>query len=141
MPTRLAVMTREQTIDTIDDMFCVQAEYPWDEETNAVFRHPVSGKWFAIIMDVKKKNLHLEGETYECIMNVKCNPLLIEDLLHEEGFLPAYHMNKKHWVTLRISLLQKTTVMELLSQSYSLVAPKVKRTATSGCENGVSDRT
>ena len=39
----------------IKETYSVEAEYLWDGETHAVFRHPVSNKWFEIIMEVKKK--------------------------------------------------------------------------------------
>ena len=45
----------------IKETYSVEAEYLWDGETHAVFRHPVSNKWFGIIMEVKKKNLHILG--------------------------------------------------------------------------------
>ena len=81
-------------------------------------------------MEVKKKNLHMSGcennsET-EDVMNVKANPILIEDLLHEEAFLPAYHMNKKFWVSIRLRLVTENAVRKLIDESWNLVKPKVK---------------
>ena len=74
----------------IKETYSVEAEYLWDGETHAVFRHPVSNKWFGIIMEVKKKNLHIKGCEKSCetedVMNVKVNPILIEDLLIKLGF-------------------------------------------------------
>ena len=54
-------MKRSEVIKIIDETYSVTPEYLWDGETHAVFRHPVSNKWFGIIMEVKKKNLHIEG--------------------------------------------------------------------------------
>ena len=123
-------MTRDDIIQLISEIYSVNPEYLWDGETHAVFRHPASSKWFGIIMEVKKKNLHLSGcennsET-EDVMNVKANPILIEDLLHEEAFLPAYHMNKKFWVSIRLRLVSENTVRKLIDESWNLVKPKVK---------------
>ena len=59
----------------IKETYSVEAEYLWDGETHAVFRHPVSNKWFGIIMEVKKKNLHILGyeksDESEDVINIK----------------------------------------------------------------------
>ena len=78
----------------IKETYSVEAEYLWDGETHAVFRHPVSNKWFGIIMEVKKKNLHILGyeksDESEDVINVKANPIFIEDLLAKSHHLSKY---------------------------------------------------
>ena len=82
-------------------------------------------------MEVKKKNLHIEGCEKSCetedVMNVKVNPILIEDLLHEETFLPAYHMNKKYWVSIRLDYITETALKNFIEESWNLVKPKIKK--------------
>ena len=55
-------------------------------------------------------------------MNIKLRPAKIEQLVDRQHFYPAYHMNKKHWLTV---MLQKdadiSLVQELLAESYQLV--------------------
>lgn len=123
-------MKRSDVIKLISETYSVNPEYLWDGETHAVFRHPVSNKWFGIIMDVKKKLIHVEGlndgENSEAVMNVKASPLLIEDLLHEEAFVPAYHMNKKYWVSIRLNLVTEDALLKLIDESWNLVKPKVR---------------
>lgn len=124
-------MKRSEVIKIISETYSVDAEYLWDGETHAVFRHPVSNKWFGIIMEVKKKNLHIECCEKSCetedVMNVKVNPILIEDLLHEETFLPAYHMNKKYWVSIRLDYITETALKNFIEESWNLVKPKIKK--------------
>ena len=124
-------MKRSEVIKIIDETYSVTPEYLWDGETHAVFRHPVSNKWFGIIMEVKKKNLHIEGcecsDETEDVMNVKANPVLIEDLLHEQTFLPGYHMNKKYWVSIRLEFVTETVLKKLIDESWNLVKPKIKK--------------
>ena len=115
----------------IKETYSVEAEYLWDGETHAVFRHPVSNKWFGIIMEVKKKNLHIMGyeksDESEDVINVKANPIFIEDLLHEGAFLPAYHMNKKYWVSIRLDYITETSLKNFIEESWNLVKPKIKK--------------
>ena len=122
-------MKRNDVIKIISETYSVNPEYLWDGETHAVFRHPASNKWFGIIMEVKKKLLHVESqddEKYEDVMNVKANPIFIEELLHEEAFLPAYHMNKKYWVSIRLDFVTEEALRKLIDESWNLVKPKVK---------------
>ena len=123
-------MNRTDVIKIINKTYSVEAEYLWDGETHAVFRHPASKKLFGIIMEVKKKNLHLAGDENsvetEDVMNVKASPVFIEDLLHEDAFLPAYHMNKKYWVSIRLEHITEAALRKLIDKSWNLVKPKVK---------------
>lgn len=124
-------MKRNEVIKILNETYSVNAEYLWEGETHAVFRHPTSNKWFGIIMEVKKKNLHIGGfensDEMEDVMNVKANPILIEDMLHEETFLPAYHMNKKYWISIRLELVTEDILKKLIDESWNLVKPKIKK--------------
>jgi predicted DNA-binding protein (MmcQ/YjbR family) len=45
-----------------------------------------------------------------------------------EDITPGYHMNKKHWITLRPGgTLQKALVEDLVTESYRLVVEKLPR--------------
>ena len=39
-------MNRNEVIKLIKDTYSVDAEYLWNGEAHAVFRHPDSNKWF-----------------------------------------------------------------------------------------------
>ena len=93
-----------------------------------MFRQPASRKWFAIIMDVARKSLDLPGDGTADVMDLKCGPVLVESLLAQEGFRPAYHMSKSSWISV---LLNETVpdeqIFPLLELSYDSVAPKIKK--------------
>lgn len=121
---------RERMMNYIQGRYAVEPEHLWARYPNyAVFRQPASRKWFAIIMDVARKSLDLEGEGTAEVMDVKCGQALVGALLAQEGFRPAYHMSKSSW----ISILSDETVPDeqifpLIELSYDSVAPKRKRT-------------
>lgn len=88
-------------------------EFPFDEST-LVFK--VMGKIYALT----------NVDTFDSI-NLKCDPdralLLRED--HEE-VVPGYHMNKKHWNTIKTSgSLSDELIFELIDHSYELVKDKL----------------
>jgi len=120
---------RESVIQHIRDTYGVEPEYLWaDMPNSAVFRHPASKKWFAIIMDVPSNRLGLPGEQPVDVMNVKCGPVLAGPLLSEKGFLPAYHMNKDHWISILLDgPVPDEQIVPLLELSYDNVAPKRKK--------------
>lgn len=72
----------------------------------------VAGKMFALA--------HLDGFMS---VNLKCDPGRAVQLREEhEGILPGYHMNKKHWNTVRMDgSVKDALVVELLDHSYALV--------------------
>lgn len=122
---------RERIIAHIQSTFGAEPEYLWaDSPDAAVFRHPTSRKWFAIMMDVALSRLGLSGEGTVWVMNVKSSPLMIGSLLSEKGVLPAYHMNKDHWVSILLDgTVSDKQILPLLELSYDSVAPKRRRRA------------
>ena len=61
-------------------------------------------------------------------INLKCDPERAIALRDEypDAILPGYHMNKKHWNTVKIHGLKNALVKELIDHSYNLVARKKK---------------
>lgn len=120
---------RERITQYAQDTFGSDAEYLWgDIPDGAVFRHPASRKWYAIIMGVSRNRLGLPGDEITDVLNVKCGPILSGSLLAEPGFQPAYHMNKTNWISI---LLDETVpdekIFPLLELSYDSVAPKRRK--------------
>lgn len=122
-------LQRERLFQYIGDFYGTEPEYLWAKyPAYAVFRHSASRKWFAAVMDVPKSKLGLHGDEYVDILDIKCDPVLIGSLLAEEGFLPAYHMNKNTWISV---LLDETVpdgrIYPLLEWSFDSVASRRKQ--------------
>lgn len=113
---------------SICDTYSICPEYLWKEYPDyAVFRHPLSHKWFAICMNVAGVKLGLNTPNSMSVLNVKCNENLIDSLLHEEGFLRAYHMNKRLWVSILLcDKVSDSYIMKLVDSSYEAVSLKRK---------------
>lgn len=97
-----------------------EPEYLWANLPDAaILRRPDNRKWYAALMTVERKKLGLEGDGSIEIMDLKCDPALIDALLTRPGFLPGYHMNKLHWVTVLMDgTVQDAELRELLGYSY-----------------------
>ena len=115
----------------IMDRYGCEPEHLWAKYPGyAVFRHPASRKWYAVTMSIPRDKLGLTGDSAADVINVKCSPLMIGSLLQENGFFPAYHMNKNHWVSILLDdSISNETVFSLLELSYDSIAPKRKKKA------------
>lgn len=84
-------------------------EFPFDNRT-LVFK--VQNKIFAL----------LDIESFKQI-NLKCDPEKAIELREQfKGIIPGYHMNKKHWNSLKTaSDVSDSLVKELTNHSYELV--------------------
>ena len=120
---------RERITQYIQDTYGTQAEYLWaDSPGNAIFRHSASRKWYAAMMRVFPEKLGLaEGEALD-VMDIKCSTIMIGSLLSIKGFLPAYHMNKNHWISILLNdSVSDDQIIPLLELSYDSVAPKRRK--------------
>ena len=120
---------RERITQYIQDTYGTEAEYLWaDSPGNAVFRHPASKKWYAAMMHVLPEKLGFKGEEPLDVMDIKCDTIMIGSLLMEKGFLPAYHMNKNHWISILLNdSVPDDQIFPLLELSYDSVAPKRRK--------------
>ena len=55
------------------------------------------------------------------VMNVKLDPELITSIKNTKGFVPAYHMNKTHWVSIEIGKISDTKIKTLIDMSFNNV--------------------
>lgn len=117
--------------DLILKAFGVNPDFPFGEkpyETYGVFRHGDSGKWFAIIMNVKWDCLlKNKNDNTVDIINLKINPEDGEKLRKTNGIYPAYHMNHKNWISVLLNdTLSDKDVLSLVGKSFILTEKKKK---------------
>ncbi|MBQ7565615.1 MAG: MmcQ/YjbR family DNA-binding protein [Oscillospiraceae bacterium] len=114
-------MTIEEVKDYVRDRFGAEAEYLWARFPEAfIFRHDNNRKWFAVAIDTKRKNLGLTGDEIVFVLDVKIGPLLSGSYLGKPGVIPAWHMNKTHWLGVLPDCADEETVKELLEISWEL---------------------
>ena len=100
-----------------------------DSPMCAVLRREDNGKWYGIVMDVKRSSLFLTNDqTKVDVLNVKVDPAALFDLLGEKGILPAYHMSKSHWISILLDgSVDREFVYALMRMSRRMTAPKSKK--------------
>ncbi|MBQ6324088.1 MAG: MmcQ/YjbR family DNA-binding protein [Bacilli bacterium] len=99
--------------------------FKWDKyPTLGVFQNKDTNKWYALVMDIagEKFNLNIGNVT---AMNVKLDVNEIPSLLKKKGFYPAYHMNKKYWISVLLDdSISDEVIMELIDESYQFSKKK-----------------
>jgi predicted DNA-binding protein (MmcQ/YjbR family) len=113
---------RIEIIKYADNKYQTEPDFPWAKFPNyAVLRRQGSDKWFALLMNVPRDKLGLKGGGEVDVVNVKCRPELVGPLRMRKGFLPAYHMNKEHWLTVLLdNTVPEEEIYELIDDSYQL---------------------
>ena len=101
--------------------------FPWDDFSGGVFKNPANGKWYGIIMNVDIKKVDKNKTGAVDMLNIKLPPEEIENLHQESGFYPAYHMNKKNWITIVLNdSVTDEIILKLVDESHAFTLPKQK---------------
>ena len=115
-------MTRTEFVSYLTDTYSVTGEQLFAKYPSfQVFRHVGSKKWFAVIMDIPRKNLKLTGEGEISVVNLKCDTRLIGSFREEPGIFPGWHMNKAHWLSVALDgTAEYEKIRFLTDMSYEL---------------------
>ena len=122
-------MLLKEFLDYVREDFGAEPEYLWENSPDTyAIRHKDNAKWFACGMRVSGRVLHLETDRMYDIVNLKADPMLVGSIRMEPGILPAYHMNKTHWITVLLDGTADDALIRVLTEdSFRLTAKKRSR--------------
>ena len=120
-----------QAVDNyIKKKYKVAPEFPWRKyDGNAVFRHTDNNKWFALVMNVQGDRVGVPEAEYVDVINLKVDDMFFRDMIiQEEGIMPAYHMNKMHWISVLLDgTVPEEKVFNLIDMSFLATASAKKK--------------
>ena len=101
-------------------------EFLWDKfQGTGIFRNPDTQKWYLAVLDVDRGKLQKNKKGKIEVANLKLAPEKIENLLTQKHFYPAYHMNKKYWISIILDdSVSDDKIMELIEESHSYTVHK-----------------
>ena len=96
------------------------------EKTEAMgFMVEDKGKWYGLMMEVPLQKLGVASKANALVLNVKIHPEDKERLVATDGIFEAYHMNKKHWISIALNVCtDDALIKECICTSYKCVAKK-----------------
>lgn len=105
----------------IYDKYNVEPDFLWNDYPDyGVFRNKRSNKWFGIIMNIDKSKIIEYSDGLVDIINIKLDN--VSEYLNKRGIYPAYHMNKKSWVSISLDdTLSDNEIIDLINISYDLI--------------------
>ena len=108
----------------VQEKYGNQLEYLWEKSPDtAVLRHEENQKWYAILMRIPWDRLDKGREGLVEAVNLKHDQ--VADLLSQNGIYPAFHMNKRYWISLPLDdTLTDEKVLELFERSWFLTSKK-----------------
>ena len=100
--------------------------FMWEKfDGYGVFKNSDNNKWYGIIMNIDYSKLGSDNKNPVEVINVKLDKNKIQELLKKDGFYPAWHMNKKSWITITLDeTLPDDKITKLIEESYSYTVKK-----------------
>ena len=109
--------------EQIFELWHDRPEYTFQDKNYAVFRHQDNEKWYALFMRVDADRIRTGASGQIDVVNLKMPDEQIEALQSISGIYPAWHMNRKHWITVVMDdTLDDAEIMDLLKTSHELTA-------------------
>ncbi len=106
----------------IYETYDVMPEFLWPNiPSYAAFRKKQGGKWFAVIGSVTRCKVDPAFRSAQDVevINAKVDKDQINALLAQDGIYPAFHMNKKCWVSIILDdTLSDTDIQRMVGESY-----------------------
>ena len=108
----------------IQEKYGNQLEYLWEKSPDtAVLRHEGNKKWYAVLMRIPWDRLENGREGLVEAVNLKHDQVV--DLLSQKGIYPAFHMNKRYWISVALDdTLSDEEVLKLIEKSWNLTLKK-----------------
>ncbi len=114
---------RDKYVSYLQSHFSANPDFPWESTPDACVFRCSNNKWFALIMKIKYRQLGLKSEEEVFVVNLKADENTIPTLIDNKSIFKAYHMNKKHWITILLTAVTDfDTLCELTQNSYELVS-------------------
>lgn len=121
-------MTKQEFLDYCAGRYGTPPDYPFDEDfETAVLRHTDNRKWYAIAMRVSRRRFCEDIDEVVDVVNLKIPLSLFGAFDAYGGVYPAYHMNKRHWISVILPDVSDDLLHHLVDLSFEATETKNKK--------------
>lgn len=112
----------KKIIEFVKQEFNSSLEFLWPKfSNNAICRRQDNQKWYIIFIKISADKIGLNDKKIIEIIDLRVNKTDLNSLLDYKTFFPAYHMNKKSWITIKLdSVKHIEQIYDLIRTSYAL---------------------
>ena len=115
-----------RVIDYCRSKYGDEPEYLWKRTPrNAICRRKDNKKWYLALLSVGGDKLGLKSDEIIEVINLRVKPDEMQEILVNKNIHPAYHMNKKNWVTIILDgSVQIDKIFKMIDTSYEIALKK-----------------
>ncbi|MDE6210947.1 MAG: MmcQ/YjbR family DNA-binding protein [Clostridia bacterium] len=116
----------QDVIEYVRTKYGDELEFLWKKfDDNAIWRRKDNGKWYGLILIVPKSKLGIDSEEKVEIIDLRVSPQEVQSLIDNKRYFPAYHMNKKSWITICLDgSMEIEEIYRRIDDSYVLALKK-----------------
>lgn len=109
-------------IEYIKQKYSDDLEYLWDKfPCNAIWRNKNNNKWYGALLVVDKSKIGISEKGDIEIIDLLLETEKVEKMIDNKKYFAGYHMNKKHWITIKLDgSVDINDIFELIDNSYKL---------------------
>lgn len=109
------------------DKFGTKSDFVFKNLNQACVFRAKNGKWFGVLMMVEANRLDKMSKGGKiCVLNLKSEPDLAKILIDNRSIFAAYHMSKKHWISVICDRVDDKLLKDLIKNSLRLVSKTSK---------------
>lgn len=116
----------KQIIHYVRTKYRDELEYLWEKTPDcAIWRRKDNQKWYGLITTICKNKLGLSLDDKVDIINLRMDCNELEEIVDNKYYFRAYHMNKKHWVSICLDGAVSLEEIQIrIDQSFQIAGQK-----------------
>ena len=121
-------MKKQEFLEYCSETYGTSADYPFEGDfETAVLRHTDNKKWYALVMRVSRRKFSEDEDEMVDVVNLKIPLELCGTFDLSGGVYPAYHMNKRHWISVLLPDVSEDLLRRLVDLSFDATKSKKKK--------------
>lgn len=121
-------MTKQDYLNHCSLTYGTTPDRPFENDfITTVLRHSDNRKWYGIVMQLSRRKFGFDSDELVDVVNLKLPVDMSGSFGKEDGVYPAYHMNKRHWISVLLPDTPDDLLEFLTNVSFSATKSRPKK--------------